>query len=195
VNRFKKLRLIVIALLVVATVTPVTSAFADSRHRKETRYSRGGRSYYHHRGRVARYSRHRGGFFVYAGAPYPFYVPHRYWHHNRFRVGAWIDVGGYYNPRGYYDYYYSPYSYRDRDRGDRDELRFVEATLTGVVESVDERRARFILKNDATGSLITISMFQAGGRTEVRPGDHLRIEGEWTRSGVFDAIEIDLLRD
>jgi hypothetical protein len=188
----------------VVMLMSAASAFADSRHRNETRgsrFNRGSRPFHHH-GRISRFDRRGGGYYVYSGAPYPFYVPYRYWRPNRFRVGLSVHLGGFYNPRGYYDYYDDEDRYvgryRSRDRYDDDrygEKRFIEATLTGVVESVDERRARFVLKNDATGSLITVSMLMAEGRTEVRPGDHLEIEGEWTRLGVFDAVAIGLLRD
>jgi hypothetical protein len=205
VNRFRYLARILSASLILATLAFSASAFADSRHRNETRgrgYSRGDRPF-HHRGQVSRFTRHRGGYYVYVGAPYPFYVPHRYWRPNRFRVGLSVHLGGYYNPRGYYDYYdddddryYGRYRSYDRRGDDRyGEKRFIEATLTGVVESVDERRARFVLKNDATGNLVTVSMLMAEGRRQVRPGDHIAIEGEWTRLGVFDAIEIDLVDD
>lgn len=148
--------------------------------------SNGNRSYgstrpYYHRGPVTRYSRYGGGYRVWiGGAPYPFYVPLSHWHHDRFRVGLVINLGGWYRD-GYYDYY-DGYDYRATSRGD----------LQGVVESVDYSRDTFVVRNEATGSFVTVVARDRRAR-DVRPGDYVELSGSWTRSGVFSAYDVDYI--
>ena len=148
--------------------------------------SNGNRSYgsarpYYHRGPVTRYSRYGGGYRVWiGGAPYPFYVPLSHWHHDRFRVGLVINLGGWYRD-GYYDYY-DGYDYRATSRGD----------LTGVVESVDYGRDTFVVRNEATGSFVTVVARDRRAR-DVRPGDYVELSGSWTRNGVFSAYDVDYI--
>jgi hypothetical protein len=165
----------------------------DSRSRTDSRYRSGGyrTEPYHTRGRIERYQRYRDGYRVWVGgAPYPFYVPSRYWHRDRFRVGLWISLGGYYNPLGYYDYYdgyrdgYYDSRYNDRRAYSRGEIR-------GIVESVDARRTSFVLRNDDTGDYITV--LPRARRVYVRPGDYVEVDGTWSRSGYFTAYDIDWL--
>ena len=127
-------------------------------------------------GRVSRVLRHGSGYRVWVhGTNYPFFIPMSHWHRDRFRVGLVINLGGYYNPLGYYDYY------DGRSRGD----------LRGVVESVDYRRDTFVVRNDYTGSFVTV--YARERYLDVRPGDYVEISGEWTRSGLFTAWDVDLL--
>lgn len=146
------------------------------------RSSSWGRSSNHYRqpywshGRVSRVHRYGGGYRVWiVGAPYPFYVPLAYYHHDRFRVGLTIRLGGYYNSLGYYDYY--------DGRSD--------GAMRGVVESVDYRRDSFVVRNDATGSFVTV--LSRDRRLDVRAGDYVELAGEWTRSGVFTAWDVNFL--
>ena len=134
---------------------------------------------YHARGRVSRVDRHGGGYRVWiAGAHYPFFIPDRYYHHDRFRVGLTINLGGYYNRGGYYDYYDGYNAGRGTSAG----------ALLGVVESVDYRRGTFVVRNDATGSFVTVIMSRR--QEDVRPGDYVEISGDWTRSGLFEAYDV-----
>ena len=134
---------------------------------------------YHARGRVSRVDRHGGGYRVWiAGAHYPFFIPDRYYHHDRFRVGLTINLGGYYNRGGYYDYY----------DGYNAGLRTSAGALRGVVESVDSRRGTFVVRNDATGSFVTVIMSRQ--QEDVRPGDFVEISGDWIRSGLFEAYDV-----
>lgn len=154
-------------------------------YRNDSRYGRGyhhrGTPYYH-RGPVTRYRRHGNGYHVWlGGARYPFFVPHTHWHRDRFRVGVVLELGGWYNRRGYYDYY-DGYSYRSTSRGE----------LRGTVESVDYRRDTFVIRNDATGSFVTVISRDRRAR-DVRPGDYVELSGSWTRSGLFNAYDVDLL--
>lgn len=139
------------------------------------RHSQGRQPYYAN-GRVSRVQRHGEGYRVWvAGAPHPFFVPRSHYRRDRFRVGVVIRIGGYYNPRGYYDYY------DGRSSG----------VLRGVVESVDYRRETFVVRNDATGSFVTVLLRR--GRFDVRPGDYVDLYGDWSRHGLFEARQIDYL--
>jgi hypothetical protein len=146
-------------------------------------------SSYRHSGRVTNYSRWNNGYRVWVhGAPYPFYIPLSHWHRDRFRIGVSINLGGYWNPGGYYDYYddgyYRGYPYRATSSGD----------LRGTVESVDYRRDTFVVRNDATGSFVTV-ISRDRRMHDLRPGDYVEVAGSWERSGYFNAHDVDLLDD
>lgn len=165
-------------------------------HRGGSRYDRnrgsshyGNRQPYYAHGRVSRHQRWGGGYRVWIhGAPYPFYVPLAYWHHDRFRVGLSIRLGGYYNPLGYYDYWdgYRDGVYNSGYRGNS------EADFRGVVESVDSRRDTFVVRNDDTGNFITVVLRD---RNEALPraGDYVAVRGDWTTRGYFRAYDVDFL--
>jgi hypothetical protein len=140
---------------------------------------------YYGSGRVSRVHPYNGGYRVYiVGSPYPFFIPSAYWRYDRFRVGLSIRLGGYYNPLGYYDYY----------DGYADNREYSEGSLRGVVESVDYRRDTFVVRNDATGSFVTVVMRDRRD-DNVRAGDYVELYGDWSRSGVFEAVDVDLLDD
>lgn len=146
------------------------------------------RERYYTRGRVSRIDPWNGGFRVYvAGAPFPFFVSDAFYRLNHWRVGVTIGLGGYYNPAGYYDYYDGPYD------GYNGGGAYSAGALRGTVESVDYRRDTFVVRNEATGSFVTVA--SRSRRDSVRPGDFVEISGDWTRSGIFDAYRVDLLDD
>jgi hypothetical protein len=133
---------------------------------------------YYAKGRVSRVDRYRDGYRVYVGgARYPFYVPSRHYHRDRFRVGVSINIGGIFNQGGYYDYY--------------DGAGYSRGDIRGVVESVDHRRDTFVIRNEASGSFVTV--ISADRRRNVRPGDYVELYGDWSRNGVFRARDIDLI--
>jgi hypothetical protein len=144
--------------------------------------SYGNRQPYFAHGRITRIDPWNGGFRIYVGgAAYPFFVSDSYYRRNRWSVGVNIQLGGYYNPLGYYDYYDGAYEGSAYSTG----------ALRGTVESVDYRRDTFIVRNDATGSFVTVA--SRSRRDEVRPGDYVEIAGDWSRSGIFEAYRVDLI--
>lgn len=148
----------------------------DRNDRSDRYESRGER--FQTRGRVSRVDRHGRGYRVYVGgARYPFYVPDRHYRRDRFRVGVTINIGGIYNPGGYYDYYEDDYGYSRAD-------------LRGVVQDVDRRRGAFVLRDERSGRYITV-LDRDDDR--VRRGDYVELNGEWGRGGVFRAYDIDVL--
>lgn len=159
----------------------------DNRNYGNRGHGYGHRTPYYHHGRVSQVHRYGHGYRVWlAGAPYPYFIPSAYYHSNRFRIGLNIHLGGFYNPLGYYDYYDARYSRYDTGRG------YSDGVLRGVVESVDYRRDTFVIRNEATGSFVTVSS-RDRRRDEVRAGDYVEISGDWTRSGLFQAYDVDFL--
>jgi hypothetical protein len=158
--------------------------------RSDGRYTSryGNREPFRYSGRVHRVYPYAGGYRVWlTGCQYPFFIPSSYYNRSRFRVGVDIALGGFYNSLGYYDYYDNDYydnGYYD-SRTSRGELR-------GVVESVDYRRETFVVRNDATGSFVTVVM-RDRGRDPVRAGDFVELGGDWSRGGVFEAYRVDIV--
>ncbi len=89
---------------------------------------------------------------------------------------------GYWNPAGYYDVYdVGPYA--------------TAGNLHGVVETVDYRRGTLVMRDDVSGSFVTVVMRgndpRFGG---LRQGDSIDLTGAWNRSGVFDAYNVADIR-
>jgi hypothetical protein len=163
----------------------------NDRDRNNSRYHGNGssrhRQSFHHSGRVHRVYPYGGGYRIWlTGCQYPFYVPSAYYHRDRFRIGLTIALGGFYNSRGYYDYY------DDYDRDRYYDVRSSRGELRGVVESVDYRRETFVVRNEATGSFVTV-VHGDRGRDPVRAGDYVELGGDWSRSGVFEAYRVDIV--
>lgn len=189
-------------ILAAAIALVATSVFADSRPSYGTRDGRRDRSDdrgrasrrdissnrqqpYYAEGRVSRVGRHHDGYRVWiSGARYPFFIPQAHFHHDRFRVGLVVRLGGYYNPAGYYDYYDSRYDNRRRGYS-RDELR-------GYVEHVDYRHDRLVIREERTGRRVRVDYRDRYER--VRPGDFVELEGDWSRGNRFVAYDVDVLR-
>lgn len=209
----KQLSLRMVAVAAMATLA-ATSVFADSRPSNETSWRGGDRSEirrerqresrngdirsdrndrrqpYYAEGRISDVRKHGNGYRVWVGgARYPFHIPSAHYHRDRYRPGLTIRIGGIFNAGGYYDYYDGRYNGRyDRRHGrryDRDELR-------GYVERVDRRRDVFVMREERSGRRITVVMYERHER--VRPGDYVEVEGDWSRSGVFEAYDVDRTR-
>lgn len=153
---------------------------------------------YFTRGRVSRVNPFDGGYRVWiAGAPYPFVVPRGVWNRERFRVGDVVGMGGYYNPRGYYDYwdgfrdgYYSR-RYADRYYGRyRDNNAHSTPDFRGTVESV--RGDMFVVREEETGDRITV-VLRNRPEGDPAPGDYIAVRGDWMTNGDFRAYDVDWL--
>lgn len=138
--------------------------------------------YYAH-GRVSKIHPHGNGYRVWVhGAAYPFFVPMAYYHRGHFNVGMTIRVGGYYNPRGYYDYY-----------GDYASNAIAGEALRGVVESVDYRRGEFVMNLAGRGGYVTVLVPDRGER--IWEGAYVVVYGDWGRGGRFIAGNVDVIDD
>ena len=136
-------------------------------------------------GRVSRVERFGGGFRVWVGgAPYPFFVSAERWSRFPIRVGLSIRLGGWWDPIGYYNVYdVGPYAYSTA--GD----------IHGVVENVDYRRGTAVIRDDVSGSFVTVLLRGNDPRLgDLRTGDYVDLSGSWNRSGVFDAFNVADLR-
>lgn len=156
-------------------------------HRGSSRdYGYRGSPYRAH-GRISRIDHYRGGYRIYiGGARYPFFLPEARFRLFGWRVGIDVSLGGYYNPLGYYDYYDD--SYNDGAPA------YSSGSLRGVIETVDYRRSSFVLRDDASGSFVTVIMRGADRRFDtLRPGDYISVDGDFTRGGLFEAYSADLI--
>ncbi len=134
-------------------------------------------------GRVSRVEHYNGGYRVWMGAAqYPFFIGADRWSRYPIRVGLSLRLGGYWNPAGYYDVY--------------DVGQYATAgDIHGVVESVDYRRGTAVLRDDVSGSFVTIVLRGNDPRLgAMRPGDYVDLTGAWNRAGVFDAYNVADLR-
>ena len=158
----------------------------NSNYNRNDRYNNSNRGYGNgsrrgesFQGRVNRVERNRGGFNVWiGGGRYPFFIGADRWSRFPVRVGASIRLGGYWNPSGYYDVYdVGPYA--------------TAGNLHGVVETVDYRRGTLVMRDDVSGSFVTVVMRgndpRFGG---LREGDYIDLTGAWNRGGVFDAYNV-----
>lgn len=160
----------------------------DARY-SDRQYGQRQQPHYAH-GRVSKVRPYHSGYHVWiAGDPYPFYVPRDYYRRHGLRVGISIRLGGYYNRGGYYDFYDDDYYY-DRDRY-YDRGSYGRGDIRGYVEDVDYRRGTFVIRNERTGTFVTV--VDRDRSVRVREGDYVEISGEWRRGGVFRAYDIDIL--
>lgn len=146
---------------------------------------------YYAKGHVSQVKPYRSGYRVWIDTcRYPFFVPAVHYRSNPFGVGDIIRMGGYYNRRGFYDYYCFD-CWRDRYEDKRDDVKFKYGTVRGKVQSIDERLGTFIIHAEGNDSDVTVRRGRDRGLGDLRVGDYLEVDGEWTRSGYFDAIRID----
>jgi hypothetical protein len=134
-------------------------------------------------GRVSRVEHYGGGYRVWVGgAGYPFFISADRWSRFPIRVGLSVRLGGYWDPAGYYDVYdVGPYA--------------TAGNIHGIVESVDYRRGTAVLRDDVSGSFVTIVLRGNDPRFgALRPGDYADLTGAWNRAGVFDAYSVADLR-
>jgi hypothetical protein len=191
------------------------SAFADSRHRNETRGDgswRNGRGSRSDRvtmeGRVTRFNRERDGYRVRLDrGEHWFFVPQSALHHrgrNRdLRVGVNVRLSGIWDSRGYV--YVSSADWLDGDDYYEDRGRYdTRDTLRGIVESVDVFRGTAVVRDQHSGRRVAVRVnLRARGRgqrgdrgldlEDVRRGDYVTFRGDWER-GYFDAYRIDSVR-
>ena len=151
------------------------------RHSTSTGNQHGKRMPHYGHGRISKVRPHGDGYHVWVGgSAYPFFVPRAYYHPGHFNVGLTIRLGGYYNPRGYYDYY-----------GDYESDAISDERLRGEVDSIDYRRGTFVLDLDGGCGYVTIHMRDRYER--VRIGDYVVVYGDWTRRGNFVANYVDVI--
>ena len=151
----------------------------DNAYRGGDRYNRGERHEF--RGSVDRIQRWNDGYRVWVGGgAYPIFIPQARWRLGPLQIGASIVLGGYWNPLGYYDAYdYSGHYYSTA--GD----------LHGIVETVDYRRGTAVIRDDVSGSFVTIELRGSDPRLGyLQPGQYVDLSGAWDRAGFFEAYSV-----
>ena len=195
------------AAVAVATLLG-TSAFADSRRQGGTwrdgsnrssndsnRRNDSNRGYRDNervtvQGRVSSFSRERDGYRVNldrGGDSY--WLPSSHLRGRDLRVGVSIRLGGvfrggtiYVDDLGWPD---NGYGYNNG---------YNNGYLRGVVDRVDYRRGLVVVRDDSSGRFVTVDMYRADRRVDLRRGDYVTLSGDFTRGGVFEAYRVDSVR-
>lgn len=156
-------------------------------------YGRGNAFY--HDGRISRIEHWNGGYRVwFGGFGYPFFIPEARFRLFNWRVGLSVHLGGYWNPLGYYDYYDGVDPYYAGGYAYAPSVA-TSGYLRGVVESVDYRRGSMVIRDDASGSFVTVMMRGDDPRFDsLRNGDYVDLSGDWVR-GYFQAYRVDNVDD
>jgi len=208
------------AIGAVVMMTAGSSAFAEPRHRNETNGDWRGNSRDESRrsqtfeGRVRTFSRENDGYRV------QFERDNRWYHvpqsafrgrHNELRIGVSLRLGGYFGGNDFYadscDFIGDGYNdgYRNDDYRYRDNRgygnNYGNDYVSGIVERVDFYRGTMLLRDARSGRRISVVMV-GGNRNrrgvdlnDVRRGDRITLSGDWRRGSVFEAYNIDSLRN
>jgi len=150
---------------------------------------------FYHDGRISRIEHWNGGYRVwFGGFGYPFFIPEARFRLFNWRVGLSIHLGGFWNPLGYYEYYDGVDPYYANGYGYAPTVA-TSGYVRGVVESVDYRRGSMVIRDDASGSFVTILMRGDDPRFDsLRNGDYVSLSGDWVR-GYFQAFRVDNVDD
>jgi hypothetical protein len=155
-------------------------------------------------GRVSRFEHERGGYRVWFGGGFPYWVPDSYFIGRHIGIGLDLRLGGIFrNGAVYVDalgypgdpYYTDPYYYDSYNTGYAGG--YDSSYVTGVVDRVDFRTGTVWLRDSRSGRIISVDMRQIDPRSsrvnfdDLRPGDRLSLNGAWGRDGVFLAGRID----
>ena len=149
-------------------------------------------------GKVSSFSRDRDGYRVQLDRGESYYVPRAsFGNRDRdLRAGVSISLGGISRggaisfdavsyPGAVAGYGYgNGYAYNNA---------YGNGYVTGVIASIDYRDNTLVVRDQATGRLITAEM-TAGGRSNVRnlrPGDYIQMTGQWIGGGVFNVAQIN----
>jgi len=167
-------------------------------------------------GRVRSFSRENDGYRLQFDRDNRWYhVPQSAFRgrHNELRIGVSLRLGGYFGggdsfyvdscdfiDDGYSNDGYRNDDYRYRDnRGYRDG--YGSDYVSGIVERVDFYRGTMLVRDARSGRRISVVMV-GGSRNrrgvdlnDVRRGDRITLSGDWRRGSVFEAYNIDSLRN
>lgn len=211
----KTLKMMAIGAVVVMTAG--ASAFAEPRPQNETngnwrndsQRSEGRRSQTME-GRVRSFNREGDGYRVQFDRDDRWYhVPQSAFRgrHNELRIGVSLRLGGYFGGNDFYadslEFIDGAYYNDNRDNRDNRGYRngYGNDFVSGLVERVDFRRGTLLLRDARSGRRIDVVM-AAGSRNrrgvdldDVRRGDRISLSGDWRRGNVFEAYNIDSIRN
>ena len=134
-------------------------------------------------GRVTRVMHERNGYRVWLDrGGYSYWVPEARFRLWPLRVGVSIRLGGWWDPMGYVNVY---------DMGPMGGPYYTSGDLRGIVETVDYRRGTAVVRDDLSGSFVTILLRGNDPRLgSLRPGDYVDLSGAWSRNGYFEAYNV-----
>ncbi|HXA20563.1 MAG TPA: hypothetical protein VN380_26525 [Thermoanaerobaculia bacterium] len=139
-------------------------------------------------GRVNSFSRERDGYRVQLDRGQSYWVPRSsFGNRDRdLRAGVSINLGGVFRGGSIA---FDAVSYPGAVAGYVDGNGYVN----GVIARIDYRDNTLVVRDQASGRLITAEM-TADGRSNVRnlrPGDYVQMTGQWIGGGVFDVAQIN----
>ena len=160
-------------------------------------------------GRISRYERDRGGYRVWFGGGFPYWVPDSFFVGRRIGVGldlrlggifrngsVFVDVLGYPGDPYYTDPYYNESAYYG-DVATYGAGSYDNGYVTGVVDRVDYRTGTVWLEDSRSGRIISVDMRRVDRRSSridfdnLRRGDRVSVSGLWSTDGIFVADRID----
>ncbi len=136
-------------------------------------------------GKVSSFSRERDGYRVQLDRGQSYYVP-RSTFGNRdrdLRAGVSINLGGVFRGGSIA---FDAVSYPGAVAG----YGYGNGYVNGVIASIDYRDNTLVVRDQASGNLITAEM-TGGGVRNLRPGDFVQMSGQWIGGGVFDVAQIN----
>jgi len=139
-------------------------------------------------GKVSSFSRERDGYRLQLDRGQSYWVPQSTFGNRArdLRAGVSITLGGIFRGGSIYfdavtwpeaNVYRNGYSYGN-------------GFVRGIVERIDYRNATLLVRDQATGHLITAEMTAGSYGRNIRRGDFVRLTGQWIRGGVFDVSRI-----
>lgn len=141
-------------------------------------------------GKVSSFNRERDGYRVQLDRGQSYYVPRATFGNRErdLRAGVSISLGGVFRGGSIaFDAVSYPAAVAGYGSG------YNNGYITGVIDRIDYRDNTLVVRDQASGSLITAEM-TAGGRSNVRnlrPGDYVQMSGQWIGGGVFDVVSIN----
>lgn len=194
-----------VALTLMVAVLAAPSLFADKRHRDETDRGRWDGRLVTVDGRIQDIDRDRNGFVMrLAGERYALFAPvqtrvdastsrdRRVDRVRDLEPGDVVRATGRLNSRGYVDVQSITLLRSEDHRRDRN-----DAWISGVVEQVEDR-GRVVRVREARSRRIVVVDLRRLDRYDrnreaanLRRGDRVTFRGDWTRTGRFEAEEID----
>jgi hypothetical protein len=141
-------------------------------------------------GKVSSFSHERDGYRVQLDRGQSFWVPQATFGNRArdLRVGVSISLGGIFRGGSIY---------ADAVSWPTESVQYGNAygrgVVRGVINRVDYRTGTVLLRDDASGRIITAD---ANGRSvrNLRSGEYVELTGQWIRGGVFNVARIDNIR-
>lgn len=134
-------------------------------------------------GKVSSFSRERDGYRVQLDRGQSYWVPQSTFGNRArdLRAGVSISLGGIFRGGSiYFDAVTWPQANV-----------YGNGYVRGIVERIDYRNATLIVRDQATGRLITAEMTAGSYARNLRRGDRVQLTGQWIRGGVFDVSRIN----